>query len=158
MFLLRLRQLPWSGDRNPASVPPHAEGRSSPTNTPIFSPSSFILLSFAWLYIFFSTGQVLLSALTWCFACTFVPEDVLLMYRWREMYSMSTYSFAILFSSTFFNPKSLYHLLSDSCLPLICVFLFWGTIKWSLGKGKGTRTVGMSKVFHGQSSMYLMHI
>ena len=38
MFLLWLRQLPWCGDRTPASVPSPAEGRSSPTNTPIFFP------------------------------------------------------------------------------------------------------------------------
>ena len=52
----------------PASVPPPAKGRSNPTNTPVFPPSSFILLSFAWLYIFFSTGQVFLlcSQLVFC--------------------------------------------------------------------------------------------
>ena len=44
------------------------------------SPSSFVLLSFAWLYIFFSTGQVLLSTLSWCSACTSVSEGVFLMY------------------------------------------------------------------------------
>ena len=83
----------------PASVPPLAEGRSSPTNTPVFSPTSyFILPSFASFYIFFSTGQVLLSALSWCSACTSVPEGVFLMDLWREMYSMSTYFSAILFS------------------------------------------------------------
>ena len=98
MFLLWLRQLPWCGDRTPASVPPPAEGRSSPTNTPVFPPSSFILLSSAWFYIFFSTGQVLLSALSWCSACTSVSEGVFLMYLWREMWSMSTYSSTILFS------------------------------------------------------------
>ena len=49
------------------------------------------------LYIF-STGQVLLSTLSWCSACTSGSEDVFLMYLWREMYSMSTYSSAILFS------------------------------------------------------------
>ena len=43
---------------------PPAEGRSSPTNTPVFPPSSFILPSFAWLCIFFSAGQVLLSTLS----------------------------------------------------------------------------------------------
>ena len=68
MFLIWLRKLPCSGDWTPASVPPPAEGRSSPTNTLVFPPSSFILLSFAWLYIFFSTGIVLLSALSWCSA------------------------------------------------------------------------------------------
>ena len=46
MFLLWLRQLSQCGDRIPASVPQPAEGRSSPTNTAVFSPSSFILLNF----------------------------------------------------------------------------------------------------------------
>ena len=32
-----------------------------PINIPVFPPSSFILLSFAWFYMFFSAGQVLLS-------------------------------------------------------------------------------------------------
>ena len=59
--------------------------------------SSFILLSFAWVYIFFSAVQVLLPALIWCFACTSVSEGVFLMYLWREMYSMFNYSSAILF-------------------------------------------------------------
>ena len=36
--------------------------------------------------------------LSWCSACTSVSEDVFLMYWWREMYSTSTYSSAILFS------------------------------------------------------------
>ena len=72
--------------------------------TLLFPPSSFVLLSFAWFYIFFSTGRVLLSALSWCSACTSVSEGVFLMYPWREMYSMSTYSSAILFSfATPFN-------------------------------------------------------
>ena len=97
MFLFWLRQLPRCGDWTPALVPPPAEGRSSPTNTSVFPPSSFILLSFAWFYIFFSTGQVLLSTLSWWSACTSVYEGVLLMYPWREMYSMSTYSSALLF-------------------------------------------------------------
>ena len=51
------------------------------------------------LYIL-STGQVLLSALSWCSAYTSVSEDVFLMYPWRKMYSTSTYSSAILFSPT----------------------------------------------------------
>ena len=38
------------------------------SNPPIFPTSSFILLSVAWSYIFFSTGQVLLSTLSWCSA------------------------------------------------------------------------------------------
>ena len=89
---------PQSGDQTPASVPPPTKGRSSPTNSPVFPASSFILPSFAWFYIFFSTGQVLLSALSWCSACTSVSAGVFLIYLWREMYSMSTYSSAILFS------------------------------------------------------------
>ena len=60
-------------------------------------PSSFILPSFAWVYIFFSAGQILLSALRWCSAFTSVSEGVFLMYPWREMYSTSTVSSAILF-------------------------------------------------------------
>ena len=78
---------------------PAAEGRSSPTNTPVFPPSSFILLIFAWVYIFLSTHQTFLSSLSWCSTCTSVSEGVFLMYPWREMYSTSTYSSAILFSS-----------------------------------------------------------
>ena len=66
--------------------------------TPLFFPSSFVLLSFAWFYTFFSSAQVLLSTLSWCSACTSVSEGVFLMYPWREMYSTSTYSSAILFS------------------------------------------------------------
>ena len=65
----------------------------------LFFPSSFILPSFAWFYMSFSSGQVLLSALSWYSACTSVSEGVFLMYPWREMYSTSTYSSAILFSS-----------------------------------------------------------
>ena len=59
MFLLRLRQLPWCGDGSPASVPPPAEERSSPTNTLVCHPSSVILPSFAWFCIFLPTGKVL---------------------------------------------------------------------------------------------------
>ena len=69
-----------------------AKGKSSPTNTSVFPPSSFVLPSFVWVYIFFSTGQVLLSTLSWCSACTSVFEGVFLMYLWREIYSMSIYS------------------------------------------------------------------
>ena len=74
------------------------EGRSSPTNTSVFPPSSFILLSFAWFYILFSSGEVLLSTLSCCSACTSVSEGVFLMCQWREKYSTFTYSSAILFS------------------------------------------------------------
>ena len=99
MLLLWFRQLPQYGDWTPVSIPTPTKGRSGPTNTPVFSPSSFVLLSFVWFYIFFSGGQVLLSALSWCSACTSVSEGVFLMYPWGEMYCMSTDSSAILFSS-----------------------------------------------------------
>ena len=39
---------------------------------PFFPPSSFVLLSFVWVCLFFSAGQVLLSTLSWCSACTSV--------------------------------------------------------------------------------------
>ena len=42
----------------------HPRGQSSPTNTPVYPPSSFVLPSFMRFYILFSTGQVLLSALS----------------------------------------------------------------------------------------------
>jgi len=35
--------------------PPPTVGRSRPTNTPVFPSSSFVLPSFTWVYIFFST-------------------------------------------------------------------------------------------------------
>ena len=89
----------WGSD--PASVPRPTKGRSSPTNTPVFPPSFFVLLSFVWFCIFFSSGQVLLSTLSWCSAYTSVSEGIFLMYPWREMYSTSTYSSAILFSQDF---------------------------------------------------------
>ena len=46
-------------------------------------PSSYGVLHGS---IFFPTGQVLLSTLSWCSACTSVSEGVSLMYPWREMY------------------------------------------------------------------------
>ena len=81
--------------QTPASFPPTAESRSSPT---VFPPSSFILPSFSCFHIFFSSGQVLLSALGWCSTSTSVSEGAFLMYLWREMCSASTYSSVILFS------------------------------------------------------------
>ena len=86
---------PTVGTGPPASVPLPIKGRSSPTNTPVFPPSSFILSSFVWSCISFSSGQVLLTALSWCSAYTVVYEGVFLTNPWREMYSMSTYSSAI---------------------------------------------------------------
>ena len=46
-------------------------------------PSSYGVLHGS---IFFPTGQVLLSTLSWYSACTSVSEGVSLMYPWREMY------------------------------------------------------------------------
>ena len=43
----------------------------------------------AWICIFFSAGQVLLSTLSWCSACTSVSEGVFLMHLCRETYSTS---------------------------------------------------------------------
>ena len=80
------------GDRTPASAPPLAKGRSSPTNTPVFLPISFVLPSFAWFYILLSTGQALLSTLSWYSACTSVSEGVFLRYPWIKMYSTTTNS------------------------------------------------------------------
>ena len=63
-----------------------------------FTFSSFILLCFVWFYIFFSTDQVLLSALSWCSACISVSEGVFLMMH-RERYTpCPLHSSAILFS------------------------------------------------------------
>ena len=81
---------------------PHPPRAGPVLLTLVFPPSSFLLPSFAWIYIFFSTGQVLLSAPRWCSACISVSEGVFLIYPWREMYSMSTYSSAILFSVVYF--------------------------------------------------------
>ena len=39
-------------------------------------PISFILWSFVWFYILFSSGQVLLHALSWCYASTSVSEGI----------------------------------------------------------------------------------
>ena len=73
--------------------------RASPIPlTFLFFPLVFILPSFVWFYILFSAGQGLLSALSWCSACTSVSEGVFLMHPWREMYSTSTCFSAILFS------------------------------------------------------------
>ena len=85
-----------------ASVPPPTEGRSSPTNTPVSLPSSCVLLSFVWFYTFFSSGQALRPALSWCSAYTSVSEGVFLMYPWSELCSTSTCSSTILFSQVLF--------------------------------------------------------
>ena len=53
--------------------------------------SQGLILIFAWFYILFSAGQVFLSAVSWCSACTSVSEGIFQMYAWREMHSTSTY-------------------------------------------------------------------
>ena len=80
---------------------PHPRRAGPVLPTLLFPPVVPSLLSFARFYIFFSPGQVLLSTVSWRSACTSVSEGVFLMYQWREMYSMSTYSSAILFSLKF---------------------------------------------------------
>ena len=104
-FLLWLRQLPQCGDWTPASVPPPTKGRSSPTNTPVFPPTSFILPSFAWFYIFFPSDQVLLSAFSWYSACTcvwrYIPDvsmerDVLQVHLLLHHLVLSQSNFLIL--------------------------------------------------------------
>ena len=67
-----------------------------------FPPSSFVLPSSTCFYILFSSGQVLLSALSWCSACTSVSEGAFLIYPWREKYYTSIYSSSILFSHVSF--------------------------------------------------------
>ena len=107
MFLLCIRQLPRCGYRTPSSVLPPTEFSSSPTNTPVFPTGSFFLPSFVRFHIFFPTDQVLLSALSWCSACTSGSQGVFLLYPWWDMYSISTYSSTILFSRSFLFLDSL---------------------------------------------------
>ena len=77
-------------------------------------PSSYQVLRGS--TIFFSTGQVLLLALSWCPACTSVSEGVFLMCLWRQMYSKSTCSSIILFSFShlfFFKPVNVWILILE---------------------------------------------
>ena len=84
-----------TGGSDPCFSSPTHQGQVQSTNSPVFLLSFFILPGFVWFYIFFSTGQALLSSLSWCSACTSVSEGVFLTYPWREMYSTSTSSSAI---------------------------------------------------------------
>ena len=77
---------------------PHLPRAGPVLLTLLFSPpvpSSYLVFRGS---TYFSTGQVLLSALSWCSACTSVSEGVFLMYSWEEMHSTSTYSSTTLFS------------------------------------------------------------
>ena len=60
--------------------------RAGPVLVPLLFLPHFALPSFAWFYIFFSTGLVLLSTVSWWCA-----------HPWREKYSMSTFCSATLF-------------------------------------------------------------
>ena len=104
--------------RNCASVPrpPRAGPFLLTLLFPPLVPLSYRVLCGS-LYIF-STCHVLLSALNWCSACIFVSECIL-MYPWREMYSTSTYSSAILFSPC-------------SCLQPISIYWVWLPLKGEL--------------------------
>ena len=102
-FTLSLKYFSFDSNNCPAVVIglllqfPHPVRAGPVLLTLIFPPRSFVLLSFAWFHVFFSTHQVLLSTLSWHSACTSVSDGVFLMYPWREMYSTSTYSSTILF-------------------------------------------------------------
>ena len=72
-----------------------------------FSIPCFNLTSFAWIYIFLSSSQGRLATLSWCSVRFSSSEDVFLMHPWREKYSRSIYSSAILLShwNTFYYVK-----------------------------------------------------
>ena len=98
MFLLWLRQLLQCGDWTPASVPPPAESRSCPTNTPIFPPSSFsyrVLCGSIYSFLLIRYSCPLSVGVLYVLLCLKVYSWC---YPWREKYLMSTYSSAILFS------------------------------------------------------------
>ena len=120
MLILWLRPFPQCGNCTPASGPPPT--RAGPVLVTLLSfplvPSFYRVLCSSML---FSTGQVLLSALSWCSACTSVSEGVFLMYPWREMYSTSTYSSDILFSGYMYF---LLLLISHLKKKLPCNFIF----------------------------------
>ena len=63
--------------------PPRAEPVLLTLLFPPLVPSSYLVLHGS---MYFSTGQVFLSTLSWCSARTSVSEGVFLMYLWREMY------------------------------------------------------------------------
>ena len=91
-FLPRSKHLliSWLQSSPTMILKPKGGGGGNLSQFPVFPPSSFILQSFVWFYTFFSTGQVLLAALSCCSACTSVSEGEFLMYLWSEMYPMSS--------------------------------------------------------------------
>ena len=98
MFLLWLRQLPCSGDRTPASVPPPL--RAGPVLL-TFLFLSLVPLSYrvlcGSLYSFPLVRYSCPSSAGVLSASTSVSDDVFLMYPWREMYATTAYSSPILF-------------------------------------------------------------
>ena len=98
MFLLWPRQLPQWGNRTPASVPPPAQGGFSPSNTffPLVPSSCRVLRESVYSFPLVRSSCPLSDGVL--HACTSASEAVFLMYPWRETYSTSTYSSAILFS------------------------------------------------------------
>ena len=82
---------------DPCLSSPTRRGQVQSFEHSCFSPSSFVIPSFAWFSIFFSAAQVLLPPVSWCSACTSVSEGGFLMCPWTEMYPTSTDSSALLF-------------------------------------------------------------
>ena len=131
MFLFWLRQLLQCRDPTPPSVLQSSEVRSSSSNAPVLplvhssyrvllgSMYSFPLIRYSCLL---STGVL--------HACTSVSECTFLMYPWREMYSMSTYSSAILFSCWKIFDYSFDFLACDWSVQIMYLFLvhFWNVI------------------------------
>ena len=103
-FILSLKCFSSDPDNCPnVGIGPHLRFQHPPRAGPVLVTLLFFPLVplsyrvFACFYILFSSGRVLPSALSCCSASTSVSECVVLMYPWREMHSMSTYSSAILF-------------------------------------------------------------
>ena len=74
--LLCPKQLPCCGDLTPASVSPPSGCKSSPHHSPLYSTSRFILLSFVWVCMFFSSGHIFLPTVSWCSARPSVSEGI----------------------------------------------------------------------------------
>ena len=102
-----------------ASVSPPLSKSPVPLTLLLFLLSFFLLLSFEWIYIFLSTGQGLPgSQLVLCEILSY--EDVFLMHLWREKYSPTIYSSAILLS--LFIAFSVLLSLSEVSVLLIILF------------------------------------
>ena len=97
---------------DPSFISPIPSCRSSPTHSPLFHLPSFVLPRFVWFYVFFARGQVLLPTLSWSSARSSVSGGIFLLYTWREMHSMSTYS------STILDLRCLFFFFQLSCMKL----------------------------------------